>query len=73
MKIIDLHMGEVLMVGETPIRLSRKSGLIARLMLDVPEGVRFELRKRDGSIIPRPPTDSAGAQYVQPTPTFPER
>lgn len=65
MKCISLHMGEVLVIGDVTIMLGerRRSGHHARLVVDGPSEMRFELRKPSSVALPRPsllsPADGA--------------
>lgn len=75
MKFFSLHMGETLVIGDAVVMLAerRNGGHHARLVVDAPIGVRFELRKRDGGIVglSRPLTEN-GAQDA-PRRAFPLR
>ena len=67
MKCISLHIGEVLVIGDATITLGerRRGGHHARLVVEVPEGLRFELHKSSGLVVPRPVPDiTDGAQYA---------
>ena len=46
---VDLRTNETLTIGEVRVRLERKSGQIARLVIDAPEQVRITLPRQAGS------------------------
>lgn len=68
MKCISLHLGEVLVIGDATIMLGerRRGGHHARLVVDGPNDMRFELRKPSGVVLPRHPAPNAadGAQHA---------
>ncbi|MDQ0506418.1 hypothetical protein [Xanthobacter agilis] len=71
MKCLSLHMGEVLVIGDATIMLAerRNGGHHARLLVDGPDTLRFELRKPSGAVIPRradPISPIDGAQDAHP-------
>ena len=46
---VDLRTNETLTIGEVRVRLERKSGQLARLVIDAPEQVRITLPMQAGS------------------------
>lgn len=45
----DIKPNEIITIGDTTVRLERKSGQIARLVIDAPEQVRITLPRQAGS------------------------
>jgi len=45
----DIRPNQTITIGNTPVRLERKSGQIARLVIDAPEQVRITLPRQAGS------------------------
>ena len=45
----DIRPNQTITIGNTPVRLRRKSGQIARLVIDAPEQVRITLPRQAGS------------------------
>ncbi len=45
----DIKPNETITIGDTTVRLERKSGQIARLVIDAPEQVRITLPRQAGS------------------------
>lgn len=56
----DLKLGEELWIGETKVRLSRKSGQVCCLVIDVPDGVVIKTPKS----IRREQEEQAGKETV---------
>lgn len=44
----DIKPNETITIGDTTVRLERKSGQIARLVIDAPEQVRITLPRQTG-------------------------
>ena len=44
----DLKPSQTITIGDTTVRLERKSGQIARLVIDAPEQVRITLPRQTG-------------------------
>jgi hypothetical protein len=44
----DIKPNEIITIGDTTVRLERKSGQIARLVIDAPEQVRITLPRQTG-------------------------
>lgn len=61
MKCISLHIGEVLVIGDATIMLGerRRGGHHARLVVDGPDDMRFELRKPSGVVLPHSPAPTS--------------
>lgn len=47
--IADIKPNETITIGDTTVRLERKSGQLARLVIDAPEQVRITLPRQAGS------------------------
>ena len=47
--IADIKPNEIIKIGDTTVRLERKSGQLARLVIDAPEQVRITLPRQAGS------------------------
>ena len=45
----DIKPSQTITIGDTTVRLERKSGQIARLVIDAPEQVRITLPRQAGS------------------------
>ena len=45
----DIKPNQTITIGDTTVRLERKSGQIARLVIDAPEQVRITLPRQAGS------------------------
>ena len=44
----DIRPNQTITIGDTTVRLERKSGQIARLVIDAPEQVRITLPRQTG-------------------------
>ena len=45
----DIRANQTITIGNTTVRLQRKSGQIARLVIDAPEQVRITIPRQTGS------------------------
>lgn len=77
MKLVSLHMGEVLRIGDAVVMLAERrtsGGHHARLAIEFPDGTRFELTKKNGTTVGNAPvaTNKTGA-HDAPQPVFARR